>query len=292
MLPLWLSVMNNELNVCIRPNSLIVRRFKGLRGTKLTCVDRHKIVLNKTLSHADIDAAYLARSLQAILKLERWKASRLTVVLSNQFVRYAVIPWNANINSAEESKSYLNHHFLTMYGEAVASWNKCLSPTKYGHTALASAVPNGLIQIIDDVVSTMPITLSSVQPYLMEVANQARAVIKSQNLSSACWLAVIADDRVCLCLIVEGQWFWVKSVQQETDAMAQIDMLIERECLVNSVIDRLLKQSRQLPMLLHSPDKLAANKIHLKHYRVIRLTSSKLFAHDPDEGQVARLVTS
>lgn len=290
MLPHWLSLMKDELNVCIRPNSLILRRFKGLPG-KTTCVDQQKIVLKKSMSQAEIESGYLAKVLKETLNVERWQASTATIVVANHLVRYALIPWNPEIKTADESQAYLHHCFISVYGDAVASWNKCQSPAAYGQKALASAMPRELLQTVHDVFSPMLIRFNSVQPYLMTVANQAIAVIKKQNLQSACWLAVIADGRVCLCLLIEGEWCWVKNVQQETDTVAQIEMLIQRERLMNNEIDKLLKKGRQLPMLVHWPDLAVNQKIHLPNHRIIKLTSSKLFSNDPAENQITRLIT-
>ncbi|THK41211.1 hypothetical protein E8Q33_08815 [Methylophaga sp. SB9B] len=290
MLPHWLSLMKDELNVCIRPNSLILRRFKGLPA-KTTCVDQQKIVLKKTMSQAEIESGYLAKVLKEALNVERWQASTATIVVANHLVRYALIPWNSEIKTADESQAYLHHCFISVYGDAVASWNKCQSPAAYGQKALASAMPRELLQTVQDVFSPMLIRFNSVQPYLMTIANQAIAVIKKQNLQSACWLAVIADGRVCLCLLIEGEWCWVKNVQQETDTVAQIEMLIQRERLMNNEIDKLLKKGRQLPMLVHWPDLPVNQKIQLPNHRIIKLASSKLFSTDPAENQITRLIT-
>jgi hypothetical protein len=290
VLPHWLSLMKDELNVCIRPNSLILRRFKGWPG-KTTCLDQQKIVLKKTMSQTEIESGYLAKVLKEALNVKRWQASTATIMVANHLVRYAVIPWNPEIKTADESQAYLNHYFVSVYGEAVASWNKCQSAASYGQKSLASAMPQALLQTVHDVFSPMMIRFESVQPYLMQVANQALAVIKKQNLQTACWLVLIADGRLCLCLMIEGEWCWVKNVQQETDVVAQIDMLIQRERLMNNEIDKLIKNGRQLPMLVHWPDLPANQKIHLPNHRVIKLASSKLFTTDPAENHIARLIT-
>lgn len=291
MLPHWLKLMKDELNVCIRPNSLILRRFKGLPGNT-TCVDQQKIVLKKTMTQAEIESGYLAKVLKDVLNVERWQAATATIVVANHLVRYAVIPWNPEIKTADEHQAYLHHFFISVYGDAVASWNKCQSPAAYGQNSLASAMPQALLQTVHDVFSPLMIRFESIQPYLMHVANQALEMIKKQHLQTACWLALIADGRLCLCLMIEGEWCWVKNVQQETDVVAQIDMLIQRERLMNNEMDKLIKKGRQLPMLVHWPGLPANQKIPLPNHRVIKLASSKLFTSDPSENHIARLITS
>lgn len=291
MLPRWLSVMKDELIIFIRSDSIVLRRFKGLTGFQLSCVDQQKIVLKKRIGYADIELAYLTQVLQTILDNDRWHAGRVTIILSNHFVRYAVMPWNAEIKTSEEFEAYLKHHFLTIYGEAIASWNKCQSPAQYGQKTLASAVASELLQTINDIFSSSQVTLGSVQPYLMHIANQAHQVIKEQRLQKACWLAVIADSRLCLCLMVEDEWYWVKNVQEENDAIAQIELLIQREQLLNSVVIDLAKQKHPFSILLHWPNMLILESIKINNHRVIRLPSSKTFLNEPVESQPARLST-
>ncbi|HDY85046.1 MAG TPA: hypothetical protein ENH74_05105 [Methylophaga sp.] len=294
MLPRWLSLQKDNLTIFIRPDSIVVRRFKGFIGAQLSCVDQQKIVLKKKVGYSDLELAYLTQVLQTTLNTERWQAASATIVLSNQFVRYAVIPWNAEIKNNEESRAFLRHQFLTIYGDAIASWNMCQSPAEYGQKALASAVPSELLQTINDVFSSLQITLDSVQPSLMHIANQAQEVINQQNLQKSYWLAVIADGRLCLCLIVEGEWRWVKAIQVEAEetVVGQIELLIQREQLLNSVVADLAKQQRQVPILLHWSNMPNSEAVKINNHRVIRLPSSKIFSNEPVESLSARLVTS
>lgn len=291
MLPHWLSIMTDELNVCIRPNSLVIRRFQGVAG-KTRCVDQQKIMLKKAVDHMDVEGAYLAKVLQTTLSQDRWQAKTARIVLANSFVRYAVLPWNPAIKTKEEKQAYLQHLFVSMYGDVVKGWNKTLSPAGFGQSAVASAIPTPIIQTIDEVFATLAIKLVSVQPYLMSVMNEAISVIKDQQLQTLCWLTVVSDGRLCLGLMAEGQWLWLKNVQQESDVIGQIELLIQRERLLNSEFDKALQQRYEQPMLLHWPDISSSSAIKISTYRVIRLPSSKLFANELPDTQITRLIAS
>lgn len=291
MLPHWLNVMTDELNVCIRPNSLVIRRFKGVAG-KTRCIDQQKIMMKKAVDHRDVEVAYLAKVLHTTLSQARWQAKTAKIVLANSFVRYAVLPWNPVIKTDEEKQGYLQHLFVSLYGDVVKSWNKTISPSGFGQPAVASAIPTPLIQTIDEIFASLPIQLLSIQPYLMSVMNDAIAVIKSQQLQRLCWLTVISDGRLCLGLMSEGQWLWLKNVQQENDVIGQIELLIQRERLINSVFDKAVQQRYEHVMLLHWPDISVSSAIKIGNYRIIRLPSSKLFAKEQPDTQVARLIAS
>lgn len=297
MLPHWLNLLNNqlvkdELHVFIRPQSIVIKRFKGIRGFKMTRVDQQKISLKNDITSADIDISgkHLSEYLQKILNDERWQTATAKVVLSNYFVRYVVIPWNAEIKTNQERQAYINHQFSSVYGDALHHWNKCQSVADYGQRTLASAVPTEFLQTIHNAFLSANIRLSAVQPHLMHIANQAYQVIKESRLLQSCWLVAIADGRLCLGLIANSEWCFVKQVLAETDVVAQIETLIQRERLLNNTAAKLMRQGEKLPLLLHWVDPPTADAIHIKDYRIIRLTSSTLFDAAYAESQTARLV--
>lgn len=291
MLPHWLNIMTDELNVCIRPSSLVIRRFKGV-ASKTHCIEQQKIMLKKAVDHRDVEVAFLAKVLHSTLSQPRWQAKTAKIVLANSFVRYAVLPWNPVIKTDEEKQGYLQHLFVSLYGDVVKSWSKATSPAGFGQSAVASAIPTPLVQIIDEVFASLPIQLVSIEPYLMSVMNEATSMIKAQQLQDLCWLTVISDGRLCLGLMADGQWLWLKNVQQESDVIGQIELLIQRERLVNNVFDKAIQQRYEHVMLLHWPDISVSSAIKIGSYRIIRMPTSKLFAKEQPDTQVARLIAS
>ena len=291
MLPHWLSLTRQELTICIRPSSLILRRFTQRIGAKAICVDQKKIVLTQTIHLHDIDPAYLIKLLNKVLSDPRWATPTLKVILSEHFVRYAVIPWNTAISNEDERQAFVAHHFKAIYGEPMSDWHHCLSPVKYGQASLASAIPKTLLQAIDDGVTSHNISLTAVEPYLMTVTGQVMQVIKQQSLASRCCLAVVTDDRLSLAMIVDKQWQWIRCVQQTNDVSSQINTLLQREALLNEAMANVITNGMPLPLLVHWPDKSMSEAIQLQHVRVIRLTAESIFVTEKD-APVARLIAS
>jgi hypothetical protein len=56
------------------------------------------------------------------LKGVTWPRARVTVVLSNHFVRYALVPWSAALATPAEEQAYLRHHFAKIPGAASRAW--------------------------------------------------------------------------------------------------------------------------------------------------------------------------
>jgi hypothetical protein len=140
-------------------------------------------------------------------------ALRATAVLSNHFVRYALVPWSDALDGHDEEEAYVRHHFAKIHGEPAASW--ALRWTESGKARLASAIDRALL---DALRQALP-RLASVQPYLMAAVNRCRNAIPK----SGAWLALVEGERACIALHAGGDW---RSVQNARGAWLD---LLERE---------------------------------------------------------------
>ena len=149
------------------------------------------------------DATLGARPWQGALEaLKALKlAGRASVVLSNHFVRYALVPWsNALANEAEE-QAYVRHHFSKIHGERAKSW--ALSWSENGKGSCLAAAIDG--ELVAELKRALP-GLASVQPYLMAAVNRSRRLIPHDGA----WLALVEEGRACIALHSGGA---VRSVQ-------------------------------------------------------------------------------
>lgn len=127
--------------------------------------------------------------------------SRATVVLSNHFVRYAIVPWSNALTSDAEELAYVKHHFGKIHGERAKAWALRWSENGKG-SRLAAAID---AELIAELRRALP-RLVSVQPYLMAAINRSRAAIPKEGA----WLALVEDGRACVALHSGGS---VRSVQ-------------------------------------------------------------------------------
>ena len=144
----------------------------------------------------------------ATLKNMEWtKPCKVTVVLSNHFVRYAVIPWSDGLATPAEEEAYLRHHFAKIHGERAKSWTPRASEDRRGLPRLASAIDTALLE---ELKGAFPrggkASLVSVQPELMEAVNRWRDAIPREGA----WLVLAEPDRACVAMHREGGW---RSVQ-------------------------------------------------------------------------------
>jgi hypothetical protein len=152
-----------------------------------------------------------------VLKNLELPRARATVVLSNHFVRYALVPWSDALAGEAEEAAYVRHHFAHIHGERAKSWAFRASE---GPSRLCSAIDADLLKAIKECFSGKnKARLVSVQPGLMAAFNRWRGSIPP----AGAWLALVEPDRACVGLHAKGRWQSVQNARGEWLA------LLERE---------------------------------------------------------------
>ena len=133
--------------------------------------------------------------------LLRDERADVTVVLSNHFVRYAIVPLDPAINGPEEELALARFHFTRIHGERARNWEVRMDERRRGAARLASAVDAGLVQALRDCFPRKARTrLISVQPYLMSAFNLWRHTMAKEDA----WLLLVEPRRACLALVADG----------------------------------------------------------------------------------------
>jgi hypothetical protein len=140
-------------------------------------------------------------ALHVLRTLEWPRRTSVTLVLSNHFVRYALVPWNAALADPAEEEAYVRHHFARIHGERAKSWRLRWSPEPGDAPRLASAIDAGLLDCLKDCFKGRA-RLVSVQPHLMAAANRARHAVPA----SGAWLVLVEASRACVALHAGGRW--------------------------------------------------------------------------------------
>ena len=165
-------------------------------------------------------AAALAR-----LAGEIGKASaKVTVVLSNHFARFALIPWSEGLGGAEEEAAFARYCFAKIHGERSKNWDLRLSPAPAGSTRIASAVDTSLVQSLKAAFPARA-KLASIQPYLMSAFNRLRGQIKG----AGAWFLLVEPQRACLIRMERGRWTTVRSARGSFDGPQEWAGLLDRE---------------------------------------------------------------
>jgi hypothetical protein len=157
-----------------------------------------------------------------------WSRERVavTVVLSNHFVRYALIERPAPGVSRDEELALARFHFTRLHGERALGWDVRVATADRGSRRVASAVDRELLEALR---ATFPRVarprLKSVQPYLMCAFNRWRHKFDSRGG----WLVLVEPGKVCLAMLTRNVWSTLQNMRTAPRAHHDWLALLERE---------------------------------------------------------------
>lgn len=152
-----------------------------------------------------------------------------TVILSNHFLRYVLVPWSDSLGEHAEQLAYARHCFAEVYGETAQHWEIRLSPGEEGEPQLASAVDQRLLSSLRQILERHAIRLVSIQPHLMAAWNGVYPMLRRRTA----WLAVVEPGKLCLGLLRQGSWQRLRSLRIGAAWPAEMPRILEREaCLL------------------------------------------------------------
>lgn len=217
---------HRELRVVVGPEQvalLPVRRRLGVRGLRRTIDEPHVVSCNCTSGVPPWRAALHA--LETVLHgYDNGKASA-TVILSNRFMRYTMVPWRAELADAEEELLFTRHCFTQVYGKAAQQWELRLSHGAPEAPRLASAMDTELLDALQGVFHTVGIDLFSIQPHLMTAFNGFRGSMQQRSA----WIALFEPGNLCLALLHQARWQRVRSLRIAHDWREDLLHTLERE---------------------------------------------------------------
>jgi hypothetical protein len=179
---------------------------------------------------ARADSAYGPQPWQGAIaalreRAEGWSRDRLsvTIVLSNHFVRYALVPPSDNVSGAEEESALARFYFSKVHGERSGAWDVRLSNMHSNGPKPVCAIDAGLLPALR---ACFPQTgrprLVSVQPLLMSAFNRWRRRFPA----AGAWFLLIEPERACLALLAGRTWVMVRNVKGDyPDAEAWVSLL-------------------------------------------------------------------
>lgn len=180
---------------------------------------------------------------------EAWRKDPIsvTIVLSNHFVRYAVVPQSAGVSGAEEELALARYYFTKVHGEQSRSWEVRLSDIGSNGPRVACAVDAGLLAALH---ACFPPDgrprLVSVQPLLMSAFNFWRGRFPK----AGAWLLLVEPERACLALLFGRNWIRVQNTKGHyPDAEAWVNLLDRERWRTNleHVPDTVLVHAPRLP---------------------------------------------
>jgi hypothetical protein len=251
--------MRDLVQVLLTPTGLTLVRFsKGLRPKVAG-----KGVVPVTEGHApgmpNWTGALL--TLNQALASKEWADAEVSIILSNHFVRYQVIPWRDELRDRSELAEFARQSMRKTYGRPMAQWSVEMSLDRAGRPYVASAIDSRLLDELKALTTAQGRRLRSLRPLLMEAFNWA----KEWLTDSYQWLVIVEEGLISASLMGQGGWVVVRSFRAGSDWPSEVVAMLERE---QFIVDE-AKSAKTV--LLHvvngEPVELPANQWTVRHLR-------------------------
>lgn len=235
-MPLSLS---DELRIVLTPNQVLLTRIGraiGWRGLRRQVLEKEAISCapgepsgNASPWEGALQTLEAALAKQAERKPFARGKTFATVILSNHFMRYVLLPWSDVPGDEAEELAYARHAFHQAYGEDAESWELRLSPGKAGLPQLASAVDPQLPEALRVMFGLAGIRLESIQPHLMAAYNTCQAILSGRTA----WFALVEPGSLCLALVHQGRLQSVRTMRLDGDGRVALPLIMEREAILS-----------------------------------------------------------
>lgn len=217
-------LLRNQLRVGLTPDRLFLAgRRRGFHRT----ADRSEMMMVEAAKDPG-DWQPAVEALPSAIALSELHRPEVTVVLSNHFVRYALLPANDALKRDDEWLALARHRLAAVHGAAAGNWAVRVSAAKGGGERIVSAADAALIDAVRTRVAECGAKLASAQPNLMTTFNALRKDIGEQS----CWLVIKETGRLTLALIEKGTWRAVRSRRMDDGWRTPLREILERECAV------------------------------------------------------------
>ena len=170
-------------------------------------------------------------TLESALSELSWQPALAKVILSNQFMHYAMVEVGHDLTNEAEEVAYAKHHFGRLFGTIAESWEIKLNQDYASVTQLGSAVDALFLNALRDLFSRVHVKLKSVQPYLMAAFNNCAGQLHGQDV----WCVLHDRGILCVGLVQNGRWRSVRSMKVAGDWVDKLAELIERETFLSEL---------------------------------------------------------
>lgn len=170
------------------------------------------------------------RALGAMLATDgSWRNKTVRLILSNHFVRYALVPWNDELSTEAEQRQFARHHFTTIYGPIAKTWAVRLSLDVPGRSHVASAVDQALVDRLAGLAESYRLKLAGVEPLLMTAFNRWQP----KFVDAVQWFIMVEPGMACGALMGRNRWFAVRRWPIQGDWMTEVPLWLGREQLID-----------------------------------------------------------
>lgn len=259
MSPLW----RDQLRVVLTPRQVVVLRLRA--GVRRRVSSQHVIDCDPAQAGEASWHNALAVLQTALTEMGKNKAD-VFVMLSNHFVRYALIPHSNDMVTEEEQDALVRHSFTRLYGEGAGQWQFRLNHhADRNGIRLSCAVDRELPESLRALVQSCGFRLRSIQPLFTAAFNQWR-----HRLRDSVWFVVVERGRLCFAELRHKRWHTIKSINISDDWLRDLAELLHRETFLMNADE---PQAVKMPVFIYAPGYADLKTPHINGHSVELLPS-------------------
>jgi hypothetical protein len=245
-----------HLDILLRPGEVRVARRPLLLGGR-------EAVVAQAYSVSSVEAEFPWHAslevLAAVLQQET-AARALQVVLSDHFVRYALVRWNGSLVADSERLAFARLTLSEIYGSLAEGWSVTLDQQPAGQPSFACAMDRDLLQALRELAGGRRMRLRSVSAALGRRINRHRTALRERVFC----LASLEPGRLTLAFRNESGWLAVRTRRVNGNALEALAGVLRQEAAAAGAAD-----GGCLYLIADAATSLPS--IHLPNWKVTRL---------------------
>jgi hypothetical protein len=175
---------------------------------------------DKQWASTTVDAQSAALALQQCLETRpKSSISTLNMLLSGDWVRYAVLPWQDGLYQPADWDAYARLILAQQFASSTDGWRLCINPSGFGESRLVAAMDEAIYQAIIELARSNKLRLSKVQPLFATVHQQYRRQLKAAEFA----LVITEADQLCCGFWRDTAWQGIVSLPLNQDSDALLD---------------------------------------------------------------------
>jgi hypothetical protein len=219
-----LRLWPEPVTVGLFPDRVLALRYKSrlLRNPEA----QSAVCLPAPLSWGAASTAWMPSVADAVQMLDLSRRGAVTVLLSNHFVRYQILPWSESLVRSADWIAYAQHKFSKAYGEEAAGWDIRVSTEGARMPRLASAIPAGMHHTLKSGLQSAGVTLVSLQPAWMGTIERVRKSLKDEGPK---WVIAHEPGVLAFGMYVDRQWRSIRLRKAGENWLDEVPVILDRE---------------------------------------------------------------
>jgi hypothetical protein len=175
-----------------------------------------------------------AESADAMIRvLDAWLArvkpanAKVSLVLGNDLVRHALIPWSREISTVDEIDGYANAVLESWVGTAISDWTLRTDSLGFGQPFLVCAVRRSYLDSLFSLAKTRKLLIGGIESGLVRTMASASDTMKKNLLLADC-----DDAGAILMSKCDGIWGGLTYTRWAGDRGSQFARMIDRELVL------------------------------------------------------------